>query len=146
MAKTTKGVKCVDKPTVTKRYNINHKHEKIISALLSCPNVKTAAKESGVHEASIYRLLNENPTFVERYNECKNEVLRSLITRLQAASHQALNFLVATVNNEKSKEHNRVAAARCILEISLKGTEVSKLQEIETRLQEIESGGRYRVG
>lgn len=119
--------------------NVSHKYQIIIQSLLEHSTIKEAAASINVAEITIHRYMKRKD-FQEALQKARNVLMKTTISRLQVISHQAIDTLVQIMNDSNSKDHARLSAAKTILELSFKGTELLKLEEIEQRLSQIESG------
>ncbi len=124
-------------------YNISHKEEMIIQAILETKSIKEACRHCDIGEATIYRYLKKE-SFQQKLSESRQKIISSLVNRLQSASHTALDELLRIIGDEYAKEHNKVQACRAILDTAIRSTEIQKLEQIEGRLSELEQNGGLR--
>lgn len=110
------------------------KRQLAISALLENPTVKDAAAASGLADSTIWRWMKE-PSFRAAYGEAKRQVVENSISRLQKTSGEAVDVLRSVMTDESSPPNTRVAAAKIVLELSLRGVETA---DILTRLDLLE--------
>lgn len=108
--------------------------EKALSALLSHNTIRDAATESGLSEATFYRLLKE-PDFKSEYRTRRREVVEASIGSIQQATTEAIETLRRNLNcGNKNVE---VRAAAIILDNALRGVELTDILE---RLEDLENG------
>lgn len=125
-------------------YNVSHKEEMIIQAILETKSIKEACLKASIGEATMYRYLKKD-SFQQKLSASRQKIISSLVNRLQSASHVALDELLRIITDPYAKEHNKVQACRAILDTSIRSTEIQKLEQIEERLSELENGGLRRV-
>jgi hypothetical protein len=113
------------------------KKQLAISALLENPTVKDAAAASGLADSTLWRWMKE-PSFRAAYGEAKRQVVENSISRLQKIAGEAAGVLGSLMVDESSPPNTRVAAAKIVLELSLRGVEtadiLSRLDMLETAL------------
>jgi transposase len=114
--------------------NFTRKQEKAIAALLTTDSVSQAANVAGVGERTLYRWLQE-PVFLEQYRKARKTALDQAISTLQERSNAAARALVDIVEDQEMPPSTRVAAAREIIQASIKGVE---RDDFESRLEELE--------
>lgn len=120
-------------------YNISHKEEMIIQALLETKSIKEACKHANIGEATMYRYLKKD-SFQQKLSDSRQKIISSLVNRLQSASHIALEELLRIIGDEYARENTKVQACRAILDTTIRSTEIQKLEHIEMRLSELENG------
>ena len=108
---------------------------KAIVALLNHDTVRDASQAVGIGETTLYRWL-QDPTFQEAYREAKFEVVQQTLSQLQKASGEAARVLQEIMNDNKVSAYTRVAAARIILETSIKAVEIDTLEARISKLEE----------
>jgi len=91
---------------------------------------------AGVGERTLYRWL-QAPAFLEKYREARKRALDQAISILQERSSKAAKALIAIVENEEMPPSTRVAAAREILQASVKGVERDCFEEKLERLEKL---------
>ena len=111
------------------------KRMKAIVALLNHDTVRDASQAVGIGETTLYRWL-QDPTFQEAYREAKFEVVQQTLSQLQKASGEAARVLQEIMNDNKVSAYTRVAAARIILETSIKAVEIDTLEARISKLEE----------
>lgn len=117
-----------------KTSNFTRKKEKAIAALLTTDTIEQAANVAGIAESTLYRWL-QNPTFLEQYRKARKAAVDQAISTLQERANKAARALVDIAENEEMPPSTRVAAAREILQTSIKGVE---RDDFERRLEELE--------
>lgn len=102
------------------------KHEKFLSALLASPTIESAAKVAGISESTALRTLKE-PAFATVYRDARREVVSHSLTALQGACSEAVQTLRDIATDSEAPASSRVAAAKAILETSIRAVEVDDL-------------------
>jgi len=110
------------------------KKEIALSALISEPTIRSAAKVAGIGETTLWRWLKEKD-FADAYRELKREAVDQAIARLQVASGKAVDTLVEVIENVENPPSVRVNAAKTIIEMAVKAVEYD---EIERRIEDLE--------
>ena len=134
---------------------LSRKMEQAIAALLSAPTISEAAKIAGIGERTLLRWMKD-PLFSNAYRAARCDTVSFVIGRLQQASADAIDTLVKRARGyltteeyfERTPDGTRirvkkirkelnpdVAAAKAILELSLKGHE---LENLEARIKSLE--------
>lgn len=113
---------------------LSRKHEQAITSLLTSPTICKAAEGSGISEATLYRWL-KLPEFMEVYREVKSQAVSQAIGKLQQASGEAVETLRTIMMDIESPTPSRVTAAKSIIEMALKATEI---EDIIKRVEELE--------
>ena len=113
---------------------LNAKQEKALAALLSQPTIREAAREAGVSDRSIFNWLNE-PAFSQAYREARAKNVSLAVAGLQRSMGQALEALQDVMTNPDSPASARVSAARTVLELAIRGTE---LEDLAARVDALE--------
>lgn len=106
--------------------------EAIILALLSSRTQAEAAKKIGVN-SNLISDRKKDAEFIRKYNEYKSTLIESTANKLLSANTQAIDTLVALLNDNNSSV--RVASAKTILSYA---KEYIMLADLEKRLQAIE--------
>lgn len=114
---------------------MGHKQEKAVAALLSEKTIAGAASLAGVSEATLLRWLKEEG-FATAYRTARREVVTHAVCRLQRASSEAVDTLCAVASDATAPASSRVAAARAILDASLRAIEI---EDLGTRVEEMEA-------
>lgn len=112
----------------------DRRKENFLETLLVEPDVRTAAKAAGISEATAYRWLAD-PDFSARYKEMRRKAFDTVIVRVQSIAAQAVETLRSVAADEAALPSSRVAAAKTILDISLK---LREQDEFDSRLKVLE--------
>ena len=111
--------------------------ERALTALLSCPTMKAAAAAAGIDYRTIRRYM-QNPEFIAEYRRITTELLTDARLRAQQAISPALETLSRICEDDQAKKMERIAAARSILEWSIRLTEMTDIVE---RIEALEENG-----
>lgn len=114
--------------------------EKAIAALLTCPSILDAARQSGVAEVTLYRWLKLE-AFQTSYREARRQVVQQAIVQVQDACGEAVKTLRAIMQESAAPASARVSAAKTILDTAVKAVE---LEDIEQRLASLEAQSQER--
>jgi Arc/MetJ family transcription regulator len=98
---------------------LGRKQETLIAALLTEPTHAAAATKAGISEATAQRWLRL-PEFQAAYCQARRELVEGAIGRMQAATGQAVDTLLA-VANDGEKDSDRVRAAVALLDHAFRG-------------------------
>jgi hypothetical protein len=98
---------------------LTRKHGALIAALLTEPTHAAAAEKTGVSEATLHRWL-QLPEFQAAYRQARRELVEGAVGRIQAATGQAVDTLVA-VAKDGAKDSDRVRAAVALLDRAFRG-------------------------
>ncbi len=118
----------------TGKAKMTRKMEAAVAALLTAPTIATAAAAVGISEQTLWRWL-QNSDFQERYREAKRQAVTQAIARLQQVSSEAVETLQQVMNDPETSASARVSAAKIVLEMALKGSE---LEDLAARLEQLE--------
>src|SRR5579864_7524945 len=113
---------------------LSRKQEHAILALLSHSTIQAAAQACGVSESTLRRW-NQLPDFQAAYRDACHEMVRSALSNLQQASGQAVTCLQAIMSDTTASASSRAAAAKTVLELTLK---TMGIEELEERVRTIE--------
>lgn len=111
------------------------KKARALSCLLSSRGFCEAAKAAGVGEATLWRWMREED-FSQAYAEARRQVVEVALANLQGACGKAVATLEAVLDDAVAPFSCKVAAARVILETSVK---IIELQDLESRLAALEA-------
>lgn len=111
------------------------KHESLIIALLSTPDIQSAAIKAGISESTAWRWMQDDE-FQAKYKAAKKQALSVAIAQLQAATGEAVQTLRDVAADADSPASSRVSAAKSILELAIKAAEI---EDIEQRLSDLEA-------
>lgn len=114
------------------------KVDRVIEALLTTGTVKDAAEKLGMHRNTLYKKYLNDPAFIEEFKRVRDERQRATVAKLANYATRALDVLMEIAEDEESPPHARVAAARGLVEQSMKVYEVAKMEELEERLDALE--------
>jgi hypothetical protein len=98
---------------------LGRKQEALIAALLTEPTHAAAAAKAGVSEATLQRWLHL-PGFRAAYRQARRELVERAVGRIQAATGQAVDTLLA-VAKDGAKDGDRVRAAVALLDHAFRG-------------------------
>jgi hypothetical protein len=125
----------------TAETKLTPKQEQAILALLNHPTTKAAGAACGTSETTLWRWL-QLPDFQQRYRAARRQLVESSIGRLQQACGDAVETLASISRNEKEPASSRVAAAKTIIEQSLRAVELEDLAERIERLEQLQEAGK----
>jgi hypothetical protein len=106
--------------------NLTAKQDKALASLLALGEVRAAAKDSGVGEASLWRWLKDE-TFATAYREGRRKLLEAGAASLTANTAKASKVLLDVAEDVNAPASARVAAARAIIEGANKTVETLDL-------------------
>ncbi len=115
--------------------NLTPKQELLLVALLATGEAKRAAEQAGVSETSAWRWL-QTEAFQTRYRAARRQLVEVAMSQLQADCGAAARVLREVAEDASVLASSRVAAAKTILELSIKAVELIELQERIQRLEE----------
>jgi hypothetical protein len=98
---------------------LGRKQEAVIAALLTEPTHAAAATKAGISEATVQRWLRV-PEFQAAYRQARRELVEGAVGRIQAATGQAVDTLLA-VAKDGVKDSDRVRAAIALLDHAFRG-------------------------
>jgi len=113
---------------------LDAKHEAALTALLGTRSVRAAARKCKLSEPTLFRFLQE-PTFKAQYRAARREIVETATAKLQAECASAVMVLGQIARDKKAAHASRVAAARIIIEQSIKAVELVDLTERMDRLE-----------
>src|SRR5215468_791761 len=97
---------------------LGRKQEALIAALLTEPTHAAAAVKAGVSEATLYRWLTF-PAFRAAYRQARRELVEGAVGRIQAATGQAVDTLLAVAKGG-ARDGDRVRAAVALLDLAFR--------------------------
>jgi hypothetical protein len=118
----------------TPNEKLTSRQEKAIIALLNEPGVRKAAIAADVPERTLYSWLKLS-SFQEAYAEARREAMRQATARLQQGSVAAVNVLLMMMARDATPAALRLSAAKTILELSYRASE---LDDLDQRLRALE--------
>ena len=98
---------------------LGRKQEALIASLLTEPTHAAAAAQAGVSEATVQRWLHL-PGFQAAYRQARRQLVEAAVGRIQAATGQAVDTLLAVAKGG-AKDADRVRAAVALLDHALRG-------------------------
>ena len=98
---------------------LGRKQEALIASLLTEPTHAAAAAQAGVSEATVQRWLHL-PGFQAAYRQARRQLVEGAVGRIQAATGQAVDTLLAVARGG-AKDADRVRAAVALLDHALRG-------------------------
>lgn len=98
---------------------LTRKQEALIAALLTEPTHAAAAEKAGVSETTLHRWLHL-AEFCDAYRQARRELVEAAVGRIQAATGEAVDTLLA-VTRSGAKDSDRVRAAVALLDHALGG-------------------------
>lgn len=108
--------------------------EKIIQALLEHETQAAAAKALGITPQTIVNRMKK-PSFVAKYHNTQNEILRSVTRKLANASGKSADLLIKTLEDEEAPIVLRLNLAKDILRMS---RDFITIDELQRRLSQLE--------
>lgn len=125
------------------------KQSDAIAALLSCGTVDRAARAAGVSARTLLRWMRL-PEFRAEYQAARRQALEAAIGVVQAATSSAVGVLVEVMEDAHAPASTRIAAARMVIETSLRGVEAleyeERLSRLERALEDRQRGALRRWG
>jgi uncharacterized protein (UPF0147 family) len=115
--------------------SLTRKQELALSSLLSKPTMKEAAEAAGIGETTLWRWL-QIKEFHTAYMKARRESVKQGIARLQNATGEAVSVLQEIMSDKEAPRSVRVAAAKAVIEYSIKAVEIEDLAQ---RVDELES-------
>src|SRR6266849_686486 len=113
---------------------LTRKQDQAIAALLACPSILDAARQSGVAEVTLYRW-QKLEVFECAYREARRQVVQQAIVQVQAACSEAVATLRAIMKDSAAPASARVSAAKTVLDTAIKAVE---LEDLEARIAALE--------
>ncbi|MDY0222531.1 MAG: helix-turn-helix domain-containing protein [Desulfobacterium sp.] len=107
---------------------------KAVKALIAHETVSDAAKACNLARDTVYRYMRD-PIFDHELKKAKRVLVNRAILSLQQSCRHAATALAAICRNEEAPPSARVAAAKEILNQTMKAIEI---EGIEERIQELE--------
>lgn len=120
---------------------LSARHERAITALLTEQTHRDAAAKCGVSEATLRRWMQDDD-FKAAYREARRQVVEHGVSVLQAACADAAKTLRR--NLECGHAATEVSAAKAVLDQSVKGVELTDLQERVEQLEALLDAQRAR--
>lgn len=101
--------------------SLTRKQMDAIAALLAGRSQREAAKQAGCDPKTLRRWLSSNQAFKEELEISKRNTYELLVSGLVGRSEGAINTLSEICENQSEKASDRVAAARIILTLAMRG-------------------------
>ncbi len=122
-----------------KTKTLSQKQFRALSALMTSPNLSTAATSSGTSRASIVRWLNTDELFQKEYRRLRRQSYSQTTALLTSVSSLAVKCLVDIIQDASSPVTGRVNASLGLLRMAQSGLETeSTAAEMSEILAEIE--------
>jgi hypothetical protein len=109
--------------------------EQAVAALLTQPNIDTAARSVGISSATLLRWMKV-PEFQTAYREARRAAYSQSIARLQQAMPLAVQTMIKMVVDPNTPASVRVRAAEIIANHSHKAIEIEDVEARVTALEE----------
>jgi len=113
---------------------LNVRQRRVLSALLSEPTVKDAAKAAGVGRRTVYRYMAE-PVFQAALRDAQGQMLRLAVARMAGLMEKALDVIGLDLEPGHDKAHIRLRAAALVLRHYPGLVEVHNLEERVSALE-----------
>lgn len=113
---------------------ITLKQEKALTALLTCPTARAAAKAVGIDERTLRRYW-QDPEFLAEYRKRCASMLEQATDRAKQTLPPAVERLALIVSDDSAPAQQQIAAARAVLEYGLRLIEAN---DFEQRLRALE--------
>jgi uncharacterized protein (UPF0147 family) len=107
---------------------LSRKKHLLIAELLQRPTIREAAEAVKLGEATAHKWLR-GPTFQRCYRAAREQIVEFSISQIQKASSEAVEVLKEILHDNTAPASSRVSASKIILELSLKGLEVTDILE-----------------
>jgi hypothetical protein len=104
------------------------RQERALLALLEEASITAAARGARIGERTLRRWLAQ-PAFADSYRAARRDCVKQATARLQHAATDAVQTLVAVMNDTTATHAARVAAARTVLEETRRAAELEDLAE-----------------
>jgi len=108
--------------------------QKALCALLTSDTKAEAAEKAGISDRTLRTYLAD-PAFKAEYQKRKQKLLSDATRQMQQSMKIAVSTLKGIIQNQDSKDSDRITASRLILEYSLRYTEIT---DILSRIDELE--------
>lgn len=125
---------------------LNRRQRRFVSALVTSPTIRAAARETGISETTAYRYLR-NQAVKQVLSQELDDLLAQMTRRAVDEMGAALDTLVEIHKDKEQGGAQRVSAARVIFAESPKLREAydlaERVAELEQREQEEGADGEY---
>ena len=105
---------------------ITRKKHLLIAELIQQSSIKKAAEAANLGEATVHRWLKD-PIFQRCYRTARQQIVELSISQIQKASTEAVDVLREILHDNTAPTSSRVSASKIILELSLKGLEITDI-------------------
>lgn len=110
---------------------------RLLDCLLACPTIQEAAEQAGIPYGTARRWIGSDPKFRAAYNQARRQLVEHAIVKLQKATDQAVDTLISIATGRRGRPNpTRLAAAKMILDLSLRAVELEDLQQRVSELEE----------
>ena len=106
-----------------------------VLALLQEPTIEKAAARCGISEVTLWRW-QQRKDFQEHYQAARLRITDAAIAQIQQASVEAVEVLRDVMKKAYKNPAARVSAAKIILEIAFNATELNRIEDRLTELEE----------
>ena len=113
---------------------LTRKQEMAIAALLTAPTIAEAAHAASISEPTLWRWL-QREDFQTAYRQAKREAVSQAVAHLQRVAGEAVDTLLAVMQDAQKPASARVSAARAVLDLAIRGVE---LEDLEARIHALE--------
>lgn len=110
------------------------KQQAALTAILTHPTRAEAARAAGIGDKTLYRYLC-NPEFIREYRQAFTAMVEEATRAAQMSLIPALTALHEICVDSGAPAMARISAARCLLDMGLKLTEMN---DVEMRLEALE--------
>lgn len=117
------------------------KKKRALAALLRFPTVTAAAEAAGVSYSSLRSWLKNDIEFRQAYQEELAGLISEAATQAKQSLAPAISTLTEIMQNKKWSAAARVSAARSLIDVSLKLTEIT---DIISRVEALEDDSQNR--
>jgi len=115
--------------------NLTLKQQRAVRALLTTPDVASAAKDAGVSRETVYKWM-QVPVFTTALHAAEADALAAVSRRLVRLADTAATTLEAAMHDEATPVATRVRAADAVLSRLL---QLRELVSLEERVRELEA-------
>ena len=106
-------------------------------AFMNIPTIEAAAQQTGINPVTAWRWMKQ-PAFAAAYRTEKRALVEHATTLLQRFTSTAVSTLAQVMTDAKAPASARVAAARTVWELALRGIE---LEDLAARIEALEAQG-----
>ncbi len=126
-----------------KKNNAHHdgKQKRAIAALMKTNTVKEAAKECGISDVSIYHWLSYDADFQLEYKKACGRIVQIVIHHVARKGCRAADVLEVIMNSDKSTDAARVSAAKGLIDLMMKGSDINVMERIEAIENQLKTQG-----